>query len=405
MELWKKRILVLLTFLFILPGTVWSLEIFIAPFKVLTPTGEQILDSMGEAKLLESLQNTLTQLSNPELVFKPLPPLSKATLNILKHSYVQTKLEASIVCFYEKIDYLLYGMIVFDKQNRIYSAQFTLYHRDSNSNLRQLSYAAQTDDESAFITQLGQKIATETPQVLSAGSIKERDTATSSSTTTSSAQERNPPPLSKTDTKEATPITTPETTKPAPSSVQTEEKIKYVEAPPRERLIQAIFASGFFFILEHEWMNMVKPFAVLSSGASLELPLIDNPLGFDFSLRASGFLQYAFANAQPNRPYTHFHSLKFKVSLEAYFQFQELFGFFAGAGPFYRLDVIDFATMVNLFFTDHVLALGGYAIVGLELMLNADRTLGIGILNSLDVTFYSQISYEYNLQFYFIFKV
>jgi len=401
----KYKSLVIIFFLSTFSGgLIWSLDIFIAPFKILDSTGEQIADSTTEAKLLEALQKTVAGLSTTEFVFKPLPPLSNATTNILKHSYVQTKLEASIVCFYEKIDFLLYGTLVFDKANRSYSAQFALYHKESNSILRQLTYTAQTEDASAFISQIGQKIASEAPQALPLTSIKEREPSTPP-TPTSSPEKQNPPPITKTDPKETTPATTFESTKATPSPVQTEEKIKYVEAPPREKLIQAIFAAGYFFILDHEWENMLNPFAVLSGGASLELPLIDNPLGFDFSLRTTAFLQYAFANAQPNRPYVHFHALKFKAHLEAYFQFQELFGFFAGAGLFYRLDVIDFATMVNNFFTDHVLALGAYAVLGTELMLNADRTLGIGILNSLDITFYSQTSFEYNLQLYFVFKV
>ena len=392
----------LVPFVFIFFLTIFPLaaeEVYISPFQLTEANGEIIssrLATQEELALSAIILKGLNAAAPKTLRFALLPSLSPASQKILNRDLILTKLEASVVCYYENLDYLLYGKIAVDQNTGTFKATVALYEKQTNAILKLMEFRDTARDAEAFVRNLIPQMAKD---VLILFSGREQP-------------ESSPPPEEKqipdqttvtrtdgTDIKTRTEETPPE----RDEKTGTEEKT----APPpekKERPISLYVEGGGFFIMQHEWFTAIDPLVTGDLGVKVELPII-NTTNLDFSLRVGGALSYAFAHNKPAIPYISYHSIKVKSAIEAYLQFSEFFAVYLGGGPFYQLDVIDFQNVSKSFFTDRATTLGAQALLGVDFILNQEGTFGMGLVNSLDVSLFQTNAITYNLRIVFIFRI
>ena len=383
-------------------------DIYISPFQLTGERGE--IDSgrretQEEINLGSLLYKGLAAAAPGHLKYSPLPKLSAASLKILNRNMVLTKLEASVVCYYENIDYLLCGKIAVDKAASSYRTSIFLYERKSNSILKQMEFRGTAPKAEDFITKLITPLSKDIQIIFTGREMTERlppvvnddkqlpdstDILREDETDIKTKIQEEPDAVIKGD-------------KTTDESKAIDEKKEHPPSIPEHRI--SLYAEGgLFFIMQHEWQDAISPIATADLGIKFELPIVDSR-ELDFSIRLGGAFSYSFANNKPSIPYISYHSLALKSSLEAYLQLNEFFSVFLGGGPLYQVDVIDFQNLSKSFFTDRASALGIQALLGVEFLINEDGTFGMGLVNSLDITLFSTTSIEYNLRIVFIFRI
>ncbi|HEQ72243.1 MAG TPA: hypothetical protein ENN69_07125, partial [Spirochaetia bacterium] len=382
----KKLLFILFILIFMLPG-LGAEEIYISPFQLrFTPGAGTDRNAADQQERLSALlQRRLKDLSANRISYRALPPLSPASFNVLKRNIVETKLEASVVCFYEKIDFLLFGTVTIDTANNSYAASFSLYSKKTNTIIKQMETGGRAASAEAFVDSLAPLLDKDI-QILFPPQVTEPQPTPTP--VPSPGPTPSPTPKPSEESARTTTGPTAETTEPRTTDGG-RETVKVITVPeePTPKLWGMYLAAGYFFILQHEWSNAIIPAFTAEAGLRVEVPLIDSE-DFDFSLRFGAFLNYAFSKNKPNIPYISYHSARLKIPVELYFQFSELFAFYIGGGPFYQLDVIDYQNISRSFFTDTSIALGFSGVAGLEFDLNPDGSLTLGVSAVLDAAMF-----------------
>ncbi len=383
-------------------------DVYISPLQLTAQNGETNSSrkaTQEELALAALLQKGLAVSSTRKIGFKPLPSLSPASQKILNRDLVLTKLEASVVCYYENIDYLLYGKIAVDESAFSFKASVSLYERNTNAVLKQLEFRDSAESAEAYLRKMIPLLAKDI-QIL----FPEKDQTV---TTVPPRIDETPPDKTEVPRKDKTGIriesgdesgTSVKDEKTTEQNEAADEKGKTVPPRKKEHAVSLHVEGGLFAIFQHEWLVAIEPVATADLGIKLELPLLDSA-ELDFSLRLAGALCYSFAHNLPAIPYISYHSLKIKSAAEFYLQFSEFFAVYLGGGPFYQVDVIDFQNVSASFFTDRAYTLGIQALLGIEFLLNAEGTFGLGLVNTLEVALFSTTSIEYSVRIVFIFRI
>ncbi|RPJ06607.1 MAG: hypothetical protein EHM28_09770, partial [Spirochaetaceae bacterium] len=215
------------------------------------------------------------------LSFKPLSTLSPMSLNILTKNFITTKLEASVVCFYEKIDFILYGTITVDPVKQTYTSSLYFYNRSRNSVLRQFDSSGQAPSMESYLAEIAPPVAEEIQKVIASLPAVKTEPRPTPPPTGDKLPEITPPTTDKTvppvDTGDKT-ATQPDKTEPAADKTATPENavaIPQLPPEPVERNFGIIISAGYFLMFLHEWQDAIIPCVVLEQGIKTTSLFVD----------------------------------------------------------------------------------------------------------------------------------
>jgi hypothetical protein len=382
----------------------------------------------------------LSRISSGSFTYKGIDRLSTETKRVLKSEFITSKIDALVVCHFEKIDYLIFGTLLINPETNEYAAALQLYSLGKNAVIHDIKFDRTVTDEDEYIKELGTRINNDLERMLAADIITQPKVVTAAVTPknniTPPAQNKaaeTPPPV-KTENKKREPKQEAEKEKPEPvkneavenEAVKNEEEgkpldtvlAKFIkkkeeeeqeesaakEKKPEEPLMSVFTSLGYFLSMTGKWSSLILPCVSVEEGVKYNLYLV-NSEGFDFLIRPAFVINYQFALSPDLDNLVHYHTLKLKGTLDTFFEFGNFFAFYAGGGVFYRFDIIDYQTPSGTFRTDLPYALGTTVILGVEFYMNKEKSFSLGLVNVLDLTYYSQMITEYEILAQISFKL
>lgn len=419
----------------------YGVDIYMAELQVSRGVEESSRKIIENSSFTSLLTHELSKVSSDKLVYKGIKKLSLPSKRVLKSDYITSKIDALVVCHFEKINYIVFGTLVIDPETNKYATSLKLYSLEKNAIIHEMNLDKIVTNESDYIKELSNVIKSDLQRLAAAEVIteaeiitaavieenKETETTPTEETDKSAETEKEdiPPDKNtaavispskeedKADKEEIKDSGDAEKGKPLDAVLakfikkKEEEKQEAAadeEKKPAEKLFSVFTSLGYFISFAGKWTPYLLSCVSLEQGLKYHFYLA-NTEGFDFLIRPAVFINYTFALNPDLTFLIHYHTLKFKVTLDAYFEFGNFFAFYAGGGPFYRFDIIDFQTPSGIFRTDMPYALGTTVILGVEFHLNKEKTFSLGLVNALDMTFYSEMLIEYEILAQVIFKL
>jgi hypothetical protein len=402
----------------------FGVDIYLAELQVFKGA-EASSKTMVEKNAFSSLLTyEISRISSGELTYKGLKKFSPSTERVLKNEYVTSKIDALVVCHFEKIDYLIFGTLLINPETNNYSASLKLYSLEKNAIIHEIDLNKTAANEDEFIKELSPVIDKDMNKLLAAGVIVKPEVITTAVTKEiketppeeekKAAEEKKPAENKVPDKNTTAAAVTPEAEKDLKKNeekgksldevlakfIKKKEEEKEAAAEkdkkPTEKLLSVFTSLGYFIPLSGEWKPFIMPCVSIEEGIKYSLYLA-NTEGFDFVIRPAAYINYTFALNPDVSFLIHYHSLKFKGTVDAYFEFANFFAFYAGGGLFYRVDIIDYQTPTGIFRTDIPYALGSTVILGVEFYLNKEKTYSLGLVNVLDMTFFQELIIEYEI--------
>jgi hypothetical protein len=412
----------------------YAVDIYMADLQVFKGSEQSAENLIQKSSFSSLLSYELSRIPSSELTYKNIKKFSLSTKRVLKSEYIASKIDALVVCHFEKIDYLVFGTLLIDPATKNYSTSIKLYSLEKNEVIHEINLKKMVTNEEDYIKELSSLIDRDfnkllaadiikKPEVIAAAVIEETENKTPD-------QIKEPEQEDKTsDANKAAAVVTPadeekhtedtedikdtEDAKPLSAVLakfikkKEEEKQEAAadqEKKPAEKLFGIFTSLGYFVPFSGEWTSHILACVSLEEGLKYHFYLV-NTEGFDFLLRPAIFVNYTFALSPDLSFLVHYHTLKFKGTIDAYFEFGDVFAFYAGGGTFYRFDIIDYETPSGVFRTDLPSALGATVMLGVEFNLNKEKTFSLGVVNALDMTFYSEMIIEYEILAQMVFKL
>ncbi|MEJ2664626.1 MAG: hypothetical protein P8107_11385 [Spirochaetia bacterium] len=408
----------------------YGVDIYLAELQASRGADQSSAKPIEKSSFTSLLVYELSRVSSGSLTYKGIKKLSTETKRVLKNDYITSKIDALVVCHFEKINYIIFGTLLINPQTNEYTAALKLYGLEKNTVIHEITFKQVVTNEDGYLTDLARRVNDDLSRLLAAGVI------TQPPVIVAQTPEPTPKPTPKPPEKEPETVTTPpaaaETKTEKTETEQSEQAEKTDEGKPLDAVLakfvkkkeeekQAaeaaakankpaepgmnIFTSiGYFLSMSGEWNPYILPCVSIEQGVKFNLFLV-NTEGFDFLLRPAVFINYQFALSPDLSFIVHYHTLKLKGTVDAYFEFGDFFAFYAGGGPFYRFDIIDHQTPSGTFRTDLPFALGTTFMLGVEFYLNKEKTFSIGLVNALDMTFYAEMVLEYEILAQIAFKL
>jgi len=353
-----------------------TVDIYISDLVVLKSDSSNI-ENEEEEYLSSLFQEELIKTSSNSISYKTISTKGIDKLGGLNIDKVTTSLDALAVCFFQGIEYLIYGTIVIEGDNNQYSTSIKLYSKDAHKIIYEKNYTNVTTSKESYIAELANIINQEVSELFE--KIEKGDIVLT--------EERTFKPIIKQD---------------EPINIGEDEEDKKIK--DNAKIFAFSISIGYYFPFMGKWMDILIPCTSIESGVKFGFVLADTD-GFDLLLRPGIFFNYSFAINKPQNYIVHYHSLAGKIGLELYFEFSDFFAFSLGGGPQYKFDIIDRQTPSGGFWTDLPYAFGVFANLGIEFILGDDGAFSIGINNILDITFFNETNIEYKILIHFLFKV
>ncbi|MBN1799618.1 MAG: hypothetical protein JW822_13665 [Spirochaetales bacterium] len=432
----------ILTFLLLL-GVItnvysYGVDIYMAELQVSKGAEVSSRKIIENSSFTSLLTYELSKMSSGDLAYKGLKKLSLPSRRVLKSEYITSKIDALVVCHFEKIDYIVFGTLLIDPDTNKYSTSLKLYSLEKNAIIHEMNLDKIVTNESDYIKELSNVINSDLQRLSSAEVIKEAEITTAAVVAESKETDKTEA-AAETETEAEAAAETTAAAVVTPTGEKDKEEIKEqikeaenvnrdkplnailakfikkkeeekqevaaAEAQkPAEKLVSVFTSLGYFVPFSGEWTPYLLACVSLEQGVKYHFYLA-NTEGFDFLIRPAFFVNYSFALNPDLSFLIHYHTLKLKGTLDAYFEFGDFFAFYVGGGPFYRFDIIDFETPHGIFRTDLPYALGTTILLGVEFHLNKEKTFSLGVVNALDMTFYAEMIIEYEIMAQVIFKL
>jgi hypothetical protein len=361
-------------------------------------------DIKTETEIKPSLlfQQELINLASEDIIYRPMDSLPKDVLTALDTMVVTTTLDALAVCFFTRVDNLIYGTINIDEKNN-YETDLKIYNRAESKIVYQVVYSNPVVEEKTYMAEIAAKLHRNLKDIVLANKLLAKNTNQTPTTT--------PPTNSKDKTQSLPEKTEPEGQALANTSVPLVNKTEEVSLPPKvntetqsevketpvdnNRPLLIYLSGGYYFPIMDEWKDYTIPCVSLEEGIKLSYPWIETEK-FDLIFQPGLSFNYSFALNEPDNPYyIHFHSITAKAVFELNFEFNNSFGFFIGGGPQYKANIIDYANIGFKFFTDIPYAFGVFGDLGFEFILGKQKTIAIGATNIIDFTFFASRYIDY----------
>jgi hypothetical protein len=407
-----------------------AVDIYLAGLQVFEGADRAGAKPIEKSSFSSLLVYELSRISSGLLTYKGIKKLSTETKRVLKNEFVTSKIDALVVCHFERIDYLIFGALLINPKTNEYSAELQLYSLGKNAIIHEIKFDQTVTNEDGYLKDLAARINDDLERLLAADIITEPPSIAAAvippNTTVPPVENKTaetaPPVKSENTVKE--PVKEPEKEEPEAAKNTEEGKpldavlAKFIQKKEEEEQEKAaeqkkkpeepqmsIFTSlGYFLSMAGKWSPLILPCVSIEEGFKYNLYLV-NTEGFDFLLRPALLLNYQFALSPDLGNLIHYHTLKLKGTLDAFFEFGNIFAFYAGGGMFYRFDIIDYQNPVGIFHTDLPFAMGSTVILGVEFYMNKEKSFSLGLVNVLDMTFYSQMVLEYEILAQISFKL
>jgi len=339
------------------------------------------------------LKKELLRQSSDIITYEDLGILAQKRRRDYDAEPITDTLDALAVSFFYNIDFILYGELYLGGENSQYKAQINVYSKNSGDIIHTIEYTKNVENDITFAKGLASTINQELMvkfEGYSEDSViaGEKDDKNRSLDVLNDRGDRK-------------------SSEDGSSSISDQIHGADTKIEPEERIIGVRTSVGFFLQFSGEWIEAVMPTATVEEGLQFDFMIVDGK-SFDFYLRPSILFNYAFAVQDPFNTYhryIHYHSLAFKLNLDFFFVLNGFFGFFVGLGPHYKVDIIDFRTHSDDFYTDIPYALGLSGNLGVEFSLNKQRSFSLGLDGIFDFTFYNDIYIDSKFLTYFVFRI
>ena len=398
-----KTAIFLLPFLFILNTNMFTAEIYLSSLKVYV-NARNIREERTLAEELEKFsprfKQAMTRQSGEIVSYKDVGSLPRKPGSNIVREPVTSNLDALAICFFYKLDYILYGELYHEADEDLYRTYLNLYSAEEGEVVKKIDFSRTTTSEDVFLEGLATALNKEI-MILFAGYKGEEEDERSTGTVTEGGREE----------KDERDEQRTETARQDGREAETERESRTgsgeEETGPNENAFGIYLSLGYFIQYLAEWKGAVVPAAAMEEGVKWSILAADGE-SFDFYIRPSLLITYSFAVQDPSNTYhryIHYHTLSGKGTLDFLFEFGDTFGFFLGGGLLYRIDIIDFRTRAGTFYTDIASTLGCAANLGLEFFVGKRKNIGMGVTNSLEFAFFSEMALEHKILAHFLFKI
>ncbi|MBN1698305.1 MAG: hypothetical protein JW881_12395 [Spirochaetales bacterium] len=357
-------------------------------------------------------KKVLTDHSTGDLTFKDLSLLEKEKPSFISNEPVTDNLDALAICFFHKVDYVLYGELFIENDEKRYIASIKIYSKIAGDTVFSTDMVKDVSNEEEFVDALAERITIEFGYKYAEIKTREEKTAreraeklreeigepeiAEKEKETETGEEEGKATISKEESDLLAKIEKLLDEKESGKEVKEEVVVKDIPGTVRtstEKIMSFHISAGYFYTVLGEWKDVVFPCVSLEEGIKWSLLLV-NTATFDFYLRPAILIDYSFAIQSDDNAYhryVHYHSLTGKLLIEAFFEFGDFFGFFIGASPHYKLDIIDFRTHFDTFYTDIPYAFGVSGNLGCEFALNREKTFNMGLNVVTNITFFDTL--------------
>ncbi|MBN2442168.1 MAG: hypothetical protein JXJ04_12515 [Spirochaetales bacterium] len=338
------------------------------------------------------LKKELMEQSSEIITYNDLGSLAQKQRREYDAEPITDTLDALAVCFFYNIDFILFGELYIGGDAEQYRVQMKLYSKISGDVIHVIDYSSPAGNDSAFVTGLATTINQEL--MVKIAGVTEDSKITDKKTDEDRVLDKVRDNLD-------------EQTDGDSSADDDKDREAAGSKITKEKIFGVWISLGYFIQIHGEWTGIVMPTATLEQGVNWSLRAIDGKT-FDFYIRPSLLFNYSFSVQNPYNTYhnyIHYHSLTVKANVDFFFEFYDFFGFFAGFGPHYKIDIIDFRVRSADFYTDITYALGLSANAGVQLSLNKEKNLDFGLNNIFDFTFYQNTYIDYKILAFCILRI
>ncbi len=390
--------LILLSIFLLICSNLYTFEVYIDDFQI---NGE---DPTDNEEILILFRNKLLQTSTNSITYRYISDIDTSeNLDILP---VKNTLGALAVCFFYNIDYILFGEIFMEPDINEYLAIVKLYSKEENQLIYDLRYSKKATSQDEFFLGLAYTLNQELTVTLQDELQLENERLEQARIEAEIMQQERleqerleEEQLEQEQTEEEKSEEEMDN-----NPEETEDEEDNTENTDKNSIFGIFTSLGYYFILNSEWKEYIRPTMYLEFGIKLAFEPVDNEK-FDFLLRPGLLFSYSFAfNRDREGRIIHYHSLASRLLLEACFEFSDKFDFFIGSGVVYRFDIIDYQSITNNFITDIPYAFGTFVSVGLDFLIGKKRNIYIGVTNIIDFTFFNEIDISSKAMAHLYFK-
>lgn len=340
------------------------------------------------------LKKELMRQSSDVITYADLGSLAQKRRREYDAEPVTDTLDALAVCFFYNIDFILFGELYLGGDDDQYKAQINVYSKKSGDIIHTIEYSKTVENDITYVKGLASAVNQEL-MVKFAGYSEDSVIAGETDEEGRILDQVRDELDERKDTDDSSRI--------ADQIEGADTKIPKTG----ERVFGIYVSIGYFFQLSGEWIDAIMPSVTLEEGVNWAIRLV-NTKTFDFYIRPAVLFNYSFSVQDPFNKYhryIHYHSLTFKGNLDFLFEFADIFGFFIGFGPHYKIDIIDFRTYSDSFYTDIPYALGLCANAGIQFNLSKDGSFQLGLNGVFDFTFFNSIYIDSKVLSYVIFRL
>ena len=385
------KFIILSTF-FLVDINLCAIDIYMDDFQIirLNSTEDQQVIEESNKEILFLFENKLLQTTTNTITYGYFSDISTDKSGDFNISPIDDSLGALAACFFYNIDYILFGEIIIDIDNNEYFAIIKLYSNYKNEIIYDIRYSDNMIDQDDYFQVLANTINQELSVTLLEELLIEHEKLEQEKLEEEEEEEQE---------EEAKDIEEEEKDEEEEIVIEEDEKNE-----DKNSIIGFFTSFGYYYVLNSEWKEFITSVTSMEFGIKFDFEAADNER-MDFHLRPGLHFNYSFAfNKDRTGLVIHYHSLLFRLLLEACFEFSDKFDFFIGSGVQYRFDIIDYQGPTNTFVTDIPYALGTFASLGFDFLIGKRKNTYIGVTNIFDFTFFNEIDVNTKFLLHFYFK-